>query len=584
MGRFSLVLCFFLASAGQIDEYLLQRGWSENYVRSFMEAIFPVDTWTSLNQLMSDNDQFFMDLAEEMPDCPLESLRADLVMGSAPSAWRSGSFPAQVPRHSGLKRSAPGDIGVARCAKTRGFFELARDADRLRDAITALNDDMYALRTWAAMDSQVKLYVGYCEVVTPPIRPFPVSVESLRGFCAAMKARSYRSVPQYVSGIFRYERLMFPRHDPVEVQAVRSAASMFVKSATRGLGDDVHRDPITIEHLFQMRDSGLIYSEKYRFYFMLSVVQFFYLLRSAEVLEIAPAHCVFRYLDRLGGVEGLVPAVKLLVSGSKTNHRSRTIYRGHECVCGSSVHDLPICPVHSLVWLRKVSGLPFDSSEPFSIPLGAGRGRSIPQYQSYLRFIKTMVLGLGLVGVFATHSLRRGGCQALCLAGWTRDEIKLYGRWLSDAIDVYLLDAPLLVSSLQMARSMITRIRGGSGSAAEFSKAPRIGEPFLGRPVQAVRWELGLLCQLYLPEAVPDRDDDVFGPSSAWCEMRVVALDPRPSQVPADAAFHRSVKLSPDGQAFLPAFLHDASRLLAFCPDGGGAWLIADVAELSAIR
>ena len=64
MGRFSLVLCFFLASAGQIDEYLLQRGWSENYVRSFMEAIFPVDTWTSLNQLMSDNDQFFTDLAE----------------------------------------------------------------------------------------------------------------------------------------------------------------------------------------------------------------------------------------------------------------------------------------------------------------------------------------------------------------------------------------------------------------------------------------------------------------------------------------------------------------------------------------
>ena len=195
-----------------------------------------------------------------------------------------------------------------------------------------------------------------------------------------------------------------------------------------------------------------------------------------------------------------------------------------------------------------------------------------------------MVAGLGLVGIFATHSLRRGGCQALCLAGWTRDEKKLYGRWLSDAIDIYLLDAPLFVSSLQMGRSMITRIRGGSGYAAEFSKAPRVGEPFLGRPVQAVRWEVGLLCQLYLPEVVPDRDDEVFGPSSARCEMRVAALDPRPSRVPANAALHRSVKLAPDGQAFLPASQFDTSRLLAFCPDGGGHWLIADVAELSAIR
>ena len=131
---------------------------------------------------------------------------------------------------------------------------------------------------------------------------------------------------------------------------------------------------------------------------------------------------------------------------------------------------------------------------------------------------------------------------------------------------------------------MITRIRVGSGSAAEFSKAPRIGEPFLGRPVQAVRREVGLLCQLYLPEAVPDRDVCTFRPSSAWCEMRVAALDPRPSRVPANAALHRSVKLAPDGQAFLPASQFDTSRLLAFCPDGGGHWLIADVAELSAIR
>ena len=143
----------------------------------------------------------------------MDSLRADLAMGSAPSAWKGGQFPSEVPRHSGLKRSAPGELGVARCAKTRAFFDVANDPVKLKTAIQALTDGMFALRTWAAMDSRVKLYVGFC--TQNALTPFPVSVEALRGFCATMKAASYRSVPQYVSGVFRYERIMFARLDPI---------------------------------------------------------------------------------------------------------------------------------------------------------------------------------------------------------------------------------------------------------------------------------------------------------------------------------------------------------------------------------
>ena len=89
-----------------------------------------------MNYLVPVNDRFW-DLAEEMFYC-FGALRADLVMRSTPSCWRSGSFPSQGLRHSRLKRSGPGEIGVARCAKARGLFELARVADRLSMAFTAL--------------------------------------------------------------------------------------------------------------------------------------------------------------------------------------------------------------------------------------------------------------------------------------------------------------------------------------------------------------------------------------------------------------------------------------------------------------
>ena len=105
-------------------------------ILSLVKAFFAMDIWTSLSHLVPDNDQFW-DLADQCP-VVLGVLRADLVMRSAPSCWRSGSFPSQGLRHSRLKRSGPGDIGVARCAMARGLFELARVADRLSMAFTAL--------------------------------------------------------------------------------------------------------------------------------------------------------------------------------------------------------------------------------------------------------------------------------------------------------------------------------------------------------------------------------------------------------------------------------------------------------------
>ena len=50
--------------------------------------------------------------------------------------------------------------------------------------------------------------------------------------------------------------------------------------------------------------------------------------------------------------------------------------------------------------------------------------------------------------LYGTQSLRRGAAQALVEAGWSIDDVKFFGRWLSDAIELYLLQVPIAVSVL----------------------------------------------------------------------------------------------------------------------------------------
>ena len=39
--------------------------------------------------------------------------------------------------------------------------------------------------------------------------------------------------------------------------------------------------------------------------------------------------------------------------------------------------------------------------------------------------------------LYGTQSLRRGAAQALIEAGWSMEAVKFFGRWLSDAIELY---------------------------------------------------------------------------------------------------------------------------------------------------
>ena len=58
--------------------------------------------------------------------------------------------------------------------------------------------------------------------------------------------------------------------------------------------------------------------------------------------------------------------------------------------------------------------------------------------------------------LYGSHSARRGGAQALARAGVLRDLIKLWGRWRSNAVDVYLEEAALRAAEQTIAEAMVT--------------------------------------------------------------------------------------------------------------------------------
>ena len=331
-----------------------------------------------------------------------------------------------------------------------------------------------------------------------------------------------------------------------------------------------------------------VYSPKYKIYFLLLVVQFFFLLRSQEVLDIRPKHCVFSHLQTVLDHPWAMrrkASVKLLVSDTKTNIRSRKIYRGHSCVCGSTIDALPICPVHALLTLITLSGLHKTADEPFADI----------SYHQYLGALRGLLAAAAIIGDFATHSLRRGGAQALCLAGWSLEAIKYFGRWLSSCIEVYLLDAPLRKSSFNLAASMVARLQGGCGIASKIDREyDQIFEPG--------ELQHNSMCRIYLPEFMPSSSDTseeildvtlVDGAEcciSAWIDVSITSLHPTPGDF-SSFRLHRSVTLNEAGDKFVSALAADvnaprSSRIVAFISslDADQSVLICDVNEVPMIR
>ena len=451
--------------------------------------------------------------------------------------------------------------GTRHTEKGKKALQVVSSTAEMASALGAFQVAFFADATWSSHASEVKLFEKICAAHRPPLVPFPLSVVTLEMFLAVLRAAGYKAPDQYLSALVRHHKLAFPSETAVLVE-IGYRRSMWTRAGKRDKGDPHRMEPVDLLMMQAMRRH--LFSPSDVFAFALFAVEWFFLLRSAEALAIAPSHVSFVR-------EGCVPPVKavlaksagilffsadevartvfhpshghrfrarLLIPKDKTNQVGRTVVRMLDCVCeaarfpcGQHMEMPAFCPVHSLAWLCCVHGhrgATPDSArgEKQAFGGGAGGGAWSPgPYCERLRLllqragVATVELVAGvIVQLFGTHSLRRGGAQALARAGWSLDAIKFFGRWLSDVVELYLLEAPFAAKGHLLARSMVGKIPPvGVGQDVEGKSPPAVCRAQLG---------VGSGLRVFLPPTVLPWQDvgTVALEEGQWIVVRLLAL------------------------------------------------------------
>ena len=112
----------------------------------------------------------------------------------------------------------------------------------------------------------------------------------------------------------------------------------------------------------------------------------------------------------------------------------------------------PLCPVSALSELY--TSFPRPRNDPIF-----SRTRARPFTQQFvIQTIHRLLLQAGIpTRGFSGHSLRKGAAVTAATNGMSRDEIKLLGRWKSDAVDIYIneLSKPDTIQKLLLLSSKL---------------------------------------------------------------------------------------------------------------------------------
>lgn len=427
---------------------------------------------------------------------------------TSPQLAGSGtSIPASL--HDGTRKRPASLVGpqadltfsAVRGDRARKMIQAAQNPEVVASAVSDIRDRLYAIRTWASHRSEVKLYVNFCASIR--VAAFPITLQILEAFVGMMVRFEYcaRSIPQYVSAIFRQMTLMF-----FEISSVlRSYRSRLIGAAKRGSGDSHRVLPITREMILGMRLlPAFVVGPVQQFFFRITVVTWYFLLRADESIGstrnsgLAASSFNFDHEHR---------QVTITLGVRKEDSEGLLCRRTLECCCDRSKPQsrmeqvLPFCPYCASCLLANES-----SEKDPELPLRPSHCTRTPQYSELLAFLRAALKSLGFSMVdsqgeqnYGTHSLRRGGAQALVLAGWSLEAIRFFGRWLSDAIDLYLLQTPSKSFGQDVARSMagFPVLRGSEPFRPSARGVPSVR--VLSRP----NLQAGISLNLFAPDLVP---------------------------------------------------------------------------------
>ena len=428
--------------------------------------------------------------------------------------------------------------------RQRELCDVWQDRNKVARAVDALHQDFYAPKTWASHVSEVRFYVKACAL--QHVEPWPITVYTLEAFVAVLKKFTYRGIPQYVGAVFRQSRLIGMLPDPI----VEDRKSMILRAARRDLGPAKQMEPVTAAMLMAIAaalrrafQAGAV-KVKTLVIFAVCVVEWFFLLRCSEARAIRCSRVRFGTAASLALKRGAKPRlfspvevlrmgvrpcegaerfrVALEIASSKMDQEAKGVTRMLDCVCteGCDVFNIFVCPVHALAFILADKKMEAQPPPTLGERHKIDTGDIIEFLRRYLKHIGIVVTDDELGQLYASHSLRRGGVQALAKAGWDLDTLRAFGRWASYIIEVYLLETPLEERGHLLAASMLSHLTGAcvDGDAIRNEKKP-VGPTILFKGASIMVFLVPHAAAR--PQGRPDGRIDVY---ANWIEVSVRAM------------------------------------------------------------
>ncbi|KAF4649872.1 hypothetical protein FOZ61_000875 [Perkinsus olseni] len=310
-------------------------------------------------------------------------------------------------------------------SKAEEAVRTASSPTRLGIAMKALEDDVYAPSSKAPRRSRQRLWqkltlaLGHDEM--------PLTVRSIEEVAAVLKHCHYRSAYAYIQQAAATSAAAGYLLGVAEKQAMKRAK----RACARGIGPAKQVRPLTAAQLAAMMRNATGTMSKLRA--VAYVVGAWFMLRVSELVEV-----------RIGDAEidAVAGRVTLHIPQSKTDQQSIGVHRSHSCTCAMGNSGAMLCPVHAIElatrWMQ-------DAGYQGGAHLFAcGDGRPWSKGDC-LKCLRSDLQGIGVTDNdkyhWGTHSMRRGGCWLLVGAGLTREEVQVFGRWRSAAVDLYIQEA-----------------------------------------------------------------------------------------------------------------------------------------------
>ena len=293
-------------------------------------------------------------------------------------------------------------------------------------SLEALDNSLLAPSTQPAVDSRVRTYCDLCHAWA--VNPFPITFESLRCFAASLKAGRYKSATVYFHTIFGHQQ----RHFAIPVdQFLKGTAKSYARAIARGLG------PSSLKDSFDMDDLNNIPTAAREEPFDITEV------RHVRDVLIFASWWMLREIELAGARRSHLYRAVGPTSWFRSTRRTKLApWLCDPCSVGAESAAM-------LCAQRVLDGEPHE--QPF-VPTALG---AIPSKAEVIGMFRGCLSQAGVVVErpdesgrmlqrFGGHCARVSGAQYLSRKGVPLSTIQILGRWLSQAVERYVQQAPLV--------------------------------------------------------------------------------------------------------------------------------------------